>query len=148
MNNNFVSILEPNVQLKYDQPSMIPLNKRTIELTPSKSESELQEAPTANAHLFTDFLNFLIKNQFDQLWSQQKCSIKINAISFGCMRIFLRLIVPVVNYELPKNGWCKLAVMVNVFFGPPIFLLTSRSNLDIGRRPHIRGFMIFVLHVT
>ncbi|XP_026477453.1 mitochondrial sodium/calcium exchanger protein-like [Ctenocephalides felis] len=103
-----------------------------------------ESASTSDINMFKDFLNYMKPLSKDE-WVALSTPYKIIGIFKIPVILFLRLVMPVVDYDCPRNGWCKLLNSIQFVITPIYVVVILRfADKDLF---HMAGFSMKLWYV-
>lgn len=108
-------------------PSGGPQNAIAPAKTEKKPVTSIDEE--VDRGIWSDFFHYLkIRTIPPQDWQQANCFGKVYLLFVIPSNIFIMLLIPSVNYKLPKIGWCKLMFICNVVLMPQFMFRILSPN--------------------
>ncbi|XP_032293860.1 mitochondrial sodium/calcium exchanger protein isoform X2 [Drosophila virilis] len=111
-------------------------------------------APNKNHRLFREFFSAILPIKMNE-WRQATMLLRAYYIARAPVVFLSVLYIPLVDYELKKNGWSKLLNCIQIFLNPAVtitmgkaMVFTDKSKLWYYSIPHDVKYGLYSLVVT
>lgn len=104
----------------------------TIEL--EKSEWRTLDEETENTGILTRFFNTFkdfwwhTEVRMNIKWMESSRRRRFFMVMMTPARFFIMLLIPTVDYQLPRNGWCKISIICNILILPSMFVWLTDNH--------------------